>query len=54
MAAVIVELEECRKSEERKKSRPLMVFDDRDEETREREATYQVGTTEGRSSRTGI
>ena len=42
MAAVISELEGCRKSTKGKTSRPLMVFDDRDEQTREREATYQV------------
>jgi eukaryotic-like serine/threonine-protein kinase len=43
MAAVAAELEECRKLKGRKKSRPLMVFDDRDEETRKRDATYQIG-----------
>jgi serine/threonine protein kinase len=42
MAAVVGSLEECRKSMRRKKSRPLLVFDDRDEETRRREATYQM------------
>jgi eukaryotic-like serine/threonine-protein kinase len=42
MAAVVGSLEECRKSMRRKKSRPLLVFDDRDEETRRREATYQI------------
>ncbi len=42
MAAVISELERCRKSTRGKTSRPLMIFDDRDEETREREVTYQV------------
>ncbi len=50
MAAVQVALEECRKSSRRKKSRPLMVFDDRDEATREREATYQVGRSKDDSA----
>jgi serine/threonine protein kinase len=42
MAAVITELEECRKSKSAKASRPLMVFDDRDEKTRERDSTYPI------------
>jgi eukaryotic-like serine/threonine-protein kinase len=42
MAAVITELQECRKSKSGKASRRLMVFDDRDEKTRERESTYQI------------
>jgi eukaryotic-like serine/threonine-protein kinase len=50
MAAVVATFEECRKSSRRKKSRPLMVFDDRDEKTREREATYQVGPSQGDST----
>ncbi len=50
MAAVAAELEECRKLKVRKKSRPLMVFDDRDEETRQREATYQIGPPKGDSA----
>jgi eukaryotic-like serine/threonine-protein kinase len=44
MAAVITELLECRKPQRGKTSRPLMVFDDRDEKTRERDATYQIAT----------
>ncbi len=40
MSAVIGKLEGCRKELRRKK--PLLVFDDRDEETRRRDATYQV------------
>ncbi len=50
MAAVAVALEECRKSSRRKKSRPLMVFDDREEDTREREATYQIGRSKDDSA----
>jgi eukaryotic-like serine/threonine-protein kinase len=42
MAAVIAELEECRKSKSGKTSRPLMVFDDRAEKSREPESIYQV------------
>ena len=49
MAAVAVALDDCRKSSRRKKSQPLMVFDDRDEETRAREATYQVGRSKDNS-----
>jgi hypothetical protein len=50
MAAVATALEECRKASRRKKSRPLLVFDDRDEETREREATYQIGPSKSDSA----
>jgi len=41
MAAVISQLERCRSSAQDKTPRRLMVFDDRDEATRERESTYQ-------------
>ena len=47
MAAVITELEECRKSKAGKAARPLMVFDDRDEKTREPESIYQVAQPQG-------
>jgi serine/threonine-protein kinase len=50
MAAVAVALEDCRKSGRRKKSRSPMVFDDRDEETRAREATYQIGPSKDDSA----
>ena len=50
MAAVITELERCRKSGKGKGSRPLMVFDDRDEETRRRDSTYKIATTKRDSS----
>ncbi len=46
MAAVISRLEGCKKSAKSKPARPLLVFDDRDEKTREREATYQIARTE--------
>jgi serine/threonine protein kinase len=42
MAAVAALLEECLKSMRHRKSRPLLVFDDRDEETRRRDASYQM------------
>jgi serine/threonine protein kinase len=52
MAAVIAELEDCRKSSGAKRSRPLMVFDDRDEKMQEPESTYQIATPQSdRSSR---
>jgi eukaryotic-like serine/threonine-protein kinase len=44
MSAVIAELRECQKAQSRGSSRPLKVFDNRDEKTREREATYQIAT----------
>ena len=46
MGAVIGKLEECRRELRRKKPRPLLVFDDRDEETRRHEAMYQVARPE--------
>jgi eukaryotic-like serine/threonine-protein kinase len=42
MAAVITELEQCRKSKSGKTSRPLMVFDDRATKSQEPESIYQV------------
>jgi serine/threonine-protein kinase len=42
MAAVIRELEECRKSATGKTPRPLITFDDRDEATRERDLVYPI------------
>jgi len=42
MAAVIGELQGCRGSTGGKASRPLMVFDDRDEKTREQESIYEI------------
>jgi serine/threonine protein kinase len=50
MAAAAIALEECRKSNRGKKSRPLLVFDDRDEETRARDETYQIGSSKGGSA----
>ena len=54
MAAVIALLERCRRLAKSKPSRPLMVFDDRDEKTRERDLVYEVakperGSTEPKS-----
>jgi serine/threonine protein kinase len=49
MAAVAAAFEEFQKSTRRKKSRPLMVFDDRDEETRARDASYQIQGSRGDS-----
>jgi len=42
MAAVIRELEGCGKTTTGRTSRPVITFDDRDDETRERESTYQI------------
>jgi serine/threonine protein kinase len=50
MAAVISELEGCRRAAKGRASRPLLVFDDRDEETRERESIYQIATPDRDSS----
>ena len=47
MAAVITELEECRKSKSAKASRPLIVFDDRSEKAREPESIYPVAQPQG-------
>jgi eukaryotic-like serine/threonine-protein kinase len=46
MAAVIDLLERCRRLAKSKPSRPLMVFDDRDEKTRERDMVYEVAKPE--------
>jgi hypothetical protein len=50
MADVVEQLKRCRSSTPGKESRRLMVFDNRDQATREREATYQIARTEGDSS----
>ena len=42
MAAVISELQRCRRSVNPKTSRPLMVFDDRDEKPRDGDSIYQI------------